>query len=308
MVSQECTRRAPYNHLHFLRAEMYKSYRDRDRGTIVIFFGARSASKYSRQATCSASRARAESSARSVMSNIVNERESTMKFTYADLAGMIDHSLLQQTLTDAELDQGCQLAREYQVRRCASSRTMSRGRRHSWPGRRSRSAPPSASRTAAMSPPSRSPRPPRPIADGARELDMVVNIGKVLSKDWAYVTDDITPIVDLAHQHGAIVKVIFENCFLQDEHKERLCRICGEVRADFVKTSTGYGSAGAIDEDLKLMRRCSPPHVQVKAAGGVRTFEKLLAVRALGVTRVGATATRVILDDCKKALAEGRGG
>ena len=82
-----------------------------------------------------------------------------------------------------------------------------------------------------------------------------------------------------------IVKVIFENCFLQDEHKEMLCRICGEVGADFVKTSTGYGSSGATDDDLKLMRRCSPPPVQVKAAGGVRTFERLLAVRAIGVTR-----------------------
>ena len=98
------------------------------------------------------------------------------------------------------------------------------------------------------------------------------------------------------------MKVIFENCFLQDEHKEMLCRICGEVGADFVKTSTGYGSTGATDDDLKLMRRCSPPHVQVKAAGGVRTFERLLAVRSIGVTRVGATATKAILDECKAHL------
>ena len=106
--------------------------------------------------------------------------------------------------------------------------------------------------------------------DGAAELDMVVNIGKVLSKDWDYVADDIRAVVEAAHRRKALVKVIFENCFLQDEHKEQLCRICGEVRADFVKTSTGYGDSGATDDDLKLMRRCSPPHVQVKAAGGVR--------------------------------------
>ena len=91
-------------------------------------------------------------------------------------------------------------------------------------------------------------------------------------------------MVEAAHRRQALVKVIFENCFLQDEHKEQLCRICGEVRADFVKTSTGYGDSGATDDDLQLMRRCSPPHVQVKAAGGVRTFDRLLAVRALGVT------------------------
>jgi deoxyribose-phosphate aldolase len=89
---------------------------------------------------------------------------------------------------------------------------------------------------------------------------------------------------------------------LADEHKEQLCRVCGEVGADFVKTSTGYGATGATDEDLKLMRRCSPPHVQVKAAGGVRNFERLLAVRALGVTRVGATATKAILDQARARL------
>src|SRR5262249_55112399 len=137
---------------------------------------------------------------------------------------------------------------------------------------------------------------------GARELDMVVNIGKVLSKDWRYVADDVRAVVEAAHQRGALVKVIFENCFLADEHKEQLCRICGEVGADFVKTSTGVGATGATDEDLKLMRRCSPPEVQVKAAGGVRTFDRLLAVRALGVTRVGATATKAILDECKARL------
>jgi deoxyribose-phosphate aldolase len=97
--------------------------------------------------------------------------------------------------------------------------------------------------------------------------------------------------------------VIFENCFLANEHKQQLCRICGGVRADFVKTSTGYGATGATDEDLRLMRHYSPPHVQVKAAGGVRTFERLLAVRDLGVTRVGATATKAILDECKAKLS-----
>src|SRR5207302_8057359 len=133
-------------------------------------------------------------------------------------------------------------------------------------------------------------------------LDMVVNVGKVLSGDWRYVADDVGAVVGAAHRRRALVKVIFENCFLKDEHKERLCRVCGEAGADFVKTSTGYGDGGATDEDLRLMRRCSPPRVQVKAAGGVRTFERLLAVRALGVTRVGATATRVILDECRAAL------
>jgi deoxyribose-phosphate aldolase len=131
---------------------------------------------------------------------------------------------------------------------------------------------------------------------------MVVNIGKVLSGEWNYVADDIAAVVRVAHQRGSKVKVIFENAFLKDEHKKTLCQICGEVRADWVKTSTGYAETGATIEDLKLMRQFSPAHVQVKAAGGVRTYEKLLEVRSIGVTRVGATATKQILDEAKTKI------
>lgn len=222
--------------------------------------------------------------------------------TYEHIAKMIDHSLLQQVLTDAELEQGCRVAREYDVasvcikpyavRRAAellAGSTVAVGTTIGFPHGGHVTAIKVAEAEQAM-------------ADGAVELDMVVNIGKVLSQDWSFVANDIRAVVEAAHRRGAIVKVIFENCFLANEHKEQLCRICGEARADFVKTSTGYGSTGATDEDLKLMRRCSPPHVQVKAAGGVRTYDRLLAVRAIGVTRVGATATRAILDECKARL------
>jgi deoxyribose-phosphate aldolase len=225
-------------------------------------------------------------------------------FSYAQIAKMIDHSLLQPQLTDEELDRGCQLAREYDVasvcikpyavRRAAellAGSTVAVGTTVGFPHGGHLTA---VKMTEAS----------QAIEYGATELDMVVNIGKVLSKDWAYVRAEIFHIVGFAHHNRrAIVKVIFENCFLQDEHKEQLCRICGEVGADFVKTSTGYGDKGATDDDLRLMRRCSPPHVQVKAAGGVRGFERLLAVRALGVTRVGATATKTILDECRAYLA-----
>lgn len=223
-------------------------------------------------------------------------------FTYSQIAKMLDHSLLQQTLTDAELEQGCRLAREYDVAsvcikpyavRLAVSllagSTVAVGTTVGFPH--------GGHLTAVKAHEAE-----RALDDGARELDMVVNIGKVLSKDWRYVADDVRAVVEVAHRRGALVKVIFENCFLADEHKEQLCRLCGEVGADFVKTSTGYGATGATDEDLRLMRRCSPPHVQVKAAGGVRTFERLLAVRALGVSRVGATATQAILDECRRQL------
>ncbi len=222
--------------------------------------------------------------------------------TYAAAAKMLDHSLLKQTLTDRELEDGCRLARTYDVasvcikpyavRRATellAGCTVAVGTTIGFPHGGHRTKVKVAEAEAAL-------------ADGACELDMVVNIGKVLSEDWAYVTEDVRAVVEAAHRAGALVKVIFENCFLSQAHKKNLCRICGEVGADFVKTSTGYGDGGATDEDLKLMRGCSPPHVQVKAAGGVRTYDRLLEVRALGVTRVGATATRAILDECKARL------
>jgi deoxyribose-phosphate aldolase len=223
-------------------------------------------------------------------------------FTYAQIAKMLDHSLLKPTMTDEDLERGCRLAREYDVasvcikpytvRRAAellAGSTVAIGTTVGFPHGGHVTAVKLAEAWLAMS-------------EGARELDMVVNVGKVLSGDWNYVAEEIRLVTASAHGGGALVKVIFENCFLNDAQKERLCRICGELGADFVKTSTGYGDGGATDDDLRLMRRCAPPRVGVKAAGGVRTFDRLLAVRALGVTRVGATATKEILDECKARL------
>jgi deoxyribose-phosphate aldolase len=222
--------------------------------------------------------------------------------TYTDCARMLDHSLLQPTLTDDALDAGCRLAcdygvasvciKPYAVPRAAellAGSTVAVGTTVGFP----HGGHVTAVKVAEAE---------RATADGARELDMVVNVGKVLSGDWGYVAADVRAVVEAARRGGALVKVIFENCFLSDAHKEWLCGVCGEAGADFVKTSTGYGDGGATDDDLRLMRRCAPPHVQVKAAGGVRTFDRLLAVRALGVTRVGATATQAILDECKARL------
>jgi deoxyribose-phosphate aldolase len=216
---------------------------------------------------------------------------------------MLDHSLLQPVLTDAELEHGCRIAREYEVAsvcikpyavrlaaKLLAGSSVAVSTTIGFPHGGHRTAIKAAEAEEA-------------VHEGARELDMVVNIGKVLSKDYRYVAEDIRAVVETAHRGQALVKVIFENCFLADEHKTQLCLICGEVGADYVKTSTGYGSSGALDDDLRLMRRCSPPHVKIKAAGGVRTLERLLAVRALGVNRVGATATKAILDECKARLA-----
>jgi len=135
------------------------------------------------------------------------------------------------------------------------------------------------------------------LQEGATELDMVVNIGKVLTGDWEYVETDLKAVVDACKSKGALTKVIFENCYLQDSHKIKLCRICEKIGADFVKTSTGYGTSGATNEDLRLMRANVSPKLQVKAAGGVRDLNRLLEVLELGVTRVGATATVKILEE-----------
>ncbi|MCY2995767.1 MAG: deoxyribose-phosphate aldolase [Planctomycetota bacterium] len=225
-----------------------------------------------------------------------------MNYTYQDIAKMIDHSLLNPTLTTAELEAGCQLALQYDVasvcilphylKRCAEILRGSSVQASTTIGF------PHGGHTSAI----KRAEAEQALADGGQELDMVVNISRVLSDDWGYVRRDLEAVIAVTHAAGQKVKVIFENCFLRDEHKVRLCAICGELNADWVKTSTGYGNGGATIEDLKLMRQHSPQHVQVKAAGGIRDLDKLLEVRALGVTRAGATRTKDMLEECKRRL------
>lgn len=225
-----------------------------------------------------------------------------MDYTYEDVAKMIDHSLLNPTLTWRDLEKGCLIARDYQVasvcimpfalKHCAEILAGSGVKPSTTIGFPHGGHKTEIKLAEAMA----------AIDDGGEELDMVVNISKVLSGDWSYVRHDIHHIVHNAHERGAKVKVIFENCYLGEREKVVLCEICGEAGADWVKTSTGYGSGGATDEDLILMRKHSPANVQVKAAGGVRTLDRLLEVRALGVTRCGATQTVAILEEAKKRL------
>ena len=225
-----------------------------------------------------------------------------MEFTYEDVSKMIDHSLLNPTLTWVDLERGCQIARDYNVasvcimpfalKHCAeilAGSTVHPSTTIGFPHGCHKTEIKLAEAMAA-------------IDDGGIELDMVVNISKVLSGDWEYVRHDIHHLAHHIHDRGAKLKVIFENCYLTDTMKVRLCEICGEIGVDWVKTSTGYGSGGATDEDLILMRKHSPANVQVKAAGGVRTLDRLLEVRALGVTRCGATQTVAMLEEAKRRL------
>ena len=225
-----------------------------------------------------------------------------MDYTYEQIAKMIDHSLLNPVVTDEQLEEGCRVALKYNVasvclkpyylRRCAEILRGSTVKPSTTIGF------PHGGHTTAI----KVAEAKQALEDGGAELDMVVNIGKVLSGDWKFVREDIQAVVEITHARGAILKVIFENCYLQDAQKIKLCEICGEVSADFVKTSTGYGSSGATIADLKLMRRHSPAAVKVKAAGGIRTLDALLEARAVGVSRCGATRTVEILDECKKRL------
>lgn len=225
-----------------------------------------------------------------------------MKYAYSDLAKMIDHSLLNPTMNVDDLESGIQLALAYDVAsvcimpyylaRCAELLKGSTVKASTTIGF------PHGGHTTAI----KRAEAEKAIADGCEELDMVVNISKVLSGDWNYVRSDIQAVLEPTHAAGQKLKVIFENCYLDNSQKIQLCEICSELNVDWVKTSTGYGTGGATHEDLKLMRQHAAPHVQVKAAGGVRDLEGLIAVKEIGVSRCGASRTQAILDPLREQL------
>ncbi len=227
------------------------------------------------------------------------------KVTAKDIAKMIDHSLLNPIMTKQDIIDGCKIAKEYDVASvCVKPSEVALSKIElagtdvlvttvvGFPHGSSKTEVKVFEAEEAMK-------------DGAVELDMVVNIGRLLSRDFDYVEKDIKSVCDAAHAKGVIVKVILENCYLTDELKEIACRICEKAGADFVKTSTGYGTGGATIEDLKLMRRVTGPRVRVKAAGGVRTLDNALSVRSVGTVRFGATATKVIMEEAYKREKEG---
>jgi len=226
------------------------------------------------------------------------------------LAKMIDHSLLHPTLTDEAIVEGCELAKKYDVATaCVKPYAIRMGAdvlRGSDVGVCGVIAFPHGNSTTEI----KVREAEESVSSGADEIDMVVNIGKVLGGAWRYVTREISEVNQVVTGHQAILKVIFENDFLEDEPIRRLCEICSQCDVAYVKTSTGYGFvkqtngmytyAGATDHDLRLMRKHTAPEIGVKAAGGVRTLDDLLRVRALGVSRIGATATVEILEEAKR--------
>ena len=225
--------------------------------------------------------------------------------TERDIAKTIDHSLLRPELDDAFVEDGCRLAARYDVasvcvrpadvRRAAAilaGTDVKVGTTIGFPhGNHLTSTKVFEAEQA--------------LADGATELDMVIQIGALKAGRDAEVQADIKAVVDVAHGGGAIVKVIFENAYLTDDEKVRACHLTEAAGAEFVKTSTGFAPTGATHEDLRLMRASTSSHIQVKAAGGVRTLDALIDVMNLGVTRIGATATAAIIDDFRARKAGG---
>jgi deoxyribose-phosphate aldolase len=239
--------------------------------------------------------------------SINNQKKMT---SVRDLAKMIDHSILQPTHTDNDLKKQCEIALKYDVASVCvkpyavklavellKDSDVSVGCVIGFPhGNSSTEVKVFEAEQACKA--------------GAIEIDMVINIGKALGGDWEYVENEIKEVTDACHKNRAIVKVIFETDYVtRREDKIRLCEICTGAGADFVKTSTGYGFVklqngdfnykGATVEDIELMRRYSGPNVMVKCAGGVRTLDDLLKMKAAGATRSGATATEAMLNEAR---------
>ena len=223
--------------------------------------------------------------------------------TEHDIAKAIDHSLLRPELDDRQIEDGCRLAAKYDVasvccrpadiRRAAAilaGTDVAVGSTIGFPHGNHRTETKVLEARQAL-------------ADGATELDMVIQIAALKSGRDADVEADIRAVVEVAHEAGAIVKVIFENAYLTDDEKIRACHLTAAAGGDFVKTSTGFAPSGATHDDLRLMRANTPPHIGVKAAGGVRTLDALIDVMNLGVTRIGATATETIILDFRARKA-----
>lgn len=228
-----------------------------------------------------------------------------MTLTPHDIAKMLDHSTLQPFLTEDDIRKGCELALKYD---CASVcarpcdvpilAEMLRGSDVKvctvigFPHGSHETAIKVAEAQLALD-------------EGCEELDMVLNIGKMIHGDDAYVQDEIRQIAQLAHSRGAIVKVILETCYLTDEQKVKACQLAEEAGVDFVKTSTGYGSKGCTIDDLKLMRGAVSSAVRVKGSGGIRDLDTVLSARAVGASRCGVSATAKIMEEAEKRFAEG---
>ena len=223
--------------------------------------------------------------------------------TYESFARLIDHSLVKPELTDDQVVQGLELAKRYGVA-CVSVRPCdidlaARTLQGSTVKAGSVSGFPHGSQNTAT----KLYETRDLLRRGAREIDMVIAISKLLSREFQHVQMELLQMSEICHKEGALLKVILENAYLTNELKIIACRCCERAEVDFVKTSTGFAPTGYTVEDVKLMRKHLPEEIGIKAAGGLRTVDQVLEVYELGCTRVGATSTAALLDEWKARLA-----
>jgi deoxyribose-phosphate aldolase len=230
-----------------------------------------------------------------------------LPYRYEEISRSIDHALLSPALGDRELEAGCKLAAHYGV---ASVCIMPYYLPKAVELLRGSSVRPSTTVAFPHGQQATSVKLAetlRALDDGAEELDVVANISRVVSGDFAYVRSELAAIADVVHGRGKKIKVIFENSYLDEQQKIALCKIAASIRADWAKTSTGFSSSGATPDDVRLMRAQCPPEVEIKASGGIHDLDALLSFRALGATRIGTSRTRDILEECRKRLARSAG-
>ena len=237
------------------------------------------------------------------METQVHSTAATLKIE--DIAKMIDHSLLRPDITQAELIEGLRMAAHHQVATACVRPYDIKTAKQEFAGTGVLVSTALAFPHGANTTQVKVYEVERAMDECATELDVVLAIGKLMSGDFDYVERELRAVVEVAHARSAIVKVIFENCFLTKEQIVKACQICEAVGADYVKTSTGYGPGGAKLEDVILMRKSCGPQVAVKAAGGIRALDQLLQFRAAGAKMVGTRSTQVILEEAAKRAKEG---
>ncbi|HNW86329.1 MAG TPA: deoxyribose-phosphate aldolase [Candidatus Limiplasma sp.] len=228
-----------------------------------------------------------------------------MSITPHDIAKMLDHSTLQPYLTQEDVRKGCEIALKYDTASVCARPADIRLVAELLKGSNVRICTVIGFPHGNHLPQIKLAEAKAALDEGCEELDMVINIGRLIAGENQYVQDEIRAICELAHSRNAKVKVIIETCYLNNEQKARVCALAAEAGADWVKTSTGYGSAGCTVEDIRLMRRSVPPACQVKGSGGIRDLDTVLAVRAAGATRCGVSATEKIMAEAEKRFAEG---
>lgn len=224
------------------------------------------------------------------------------KLTMEELAGMIDQTLLKQYVSNEDLKKHCETAAKYKFKTVAINNAPV-------PFCKQVLAGSGVLCDAAVSFPLGQSTIETKVFEtidviekGAEEVDYVVNLVEVKNGNWGYVEDEMRRIVEACSRRNVTSKVIFENCFLTEEEKKKLCEIAVKVRPTFIKTSTGYGSGGATVEDVKLMKSCVGDAIKIKAAGGIRNCDDALALIEAGANRLGTSRGVEIIEEYRKRL------